>query len=242
MRSIILLLALSLLVSASPQDQSTQDQGPQNPGSQEKQDTQNQGRPPAPTAVTTTTIATTTTAATTTTNPNALPLPANIVQELKSLYSDQLNNPLFAAIGRTASPGGIPRASAALQEKAYNVALATATGPVPQPAYMSGLPDDQRRYLQNYHSQIANVWDQKGKVSSKPPANRTVVAASSGGGARARASATGGGTGIPIQPPPTVAEPAPVPGNAAGARCQPAGVYKMAGAAALGLLGIAAFL
>ncbi|KAI4091250.1 MAG: hypothetical protein LQ344_004243 [Seirophora lacunosa] len=268
MRSIIFLLALPLLSSARPQDKGSQNQDIQNQDTQnqdiqnqdtpnqdpQNQDTQNQNPQtqastlPAPTLPTANSTSST---QPTPTLPPSLPA-SNFALNYASLYSAQLNNPLWSSLATASSPGGIPRASAASQENAYIAALSTTiASAVPQPAYIAALPPDQRAYMESYHSQVAAIADADFRGTTAvvaPPASTTM------GGDNASATTTGGevvteappGDGEQQQPP-VVAEPGPGAGNATavaglGAPGRPTGVYKMAAAAAMGVLGIAAFL
>ncbi|KAI4139357.1 MAG: hypothetical protein L6R39_006330, partial [Caloplaca ligustica] len=120
--------------------------------------------------------------------------------------------------------------------------LSTATGDVPQPAYITGLPADQRAYVESFNAQVASI--AKVDFFGTTPSNSTTTARNG-----TSSTASGGGQGStttpgPDAPPASSSPPATntTDSQAIGAPSQPTGVYKMAAGAAMGVLGVAAFL
>ncbi|KAI4122575.1 MAG: hypothetical protein LQ338_005731, partial [Usnochroma carphineum] len=163
----------------------------------------------------------------------------NFNKDYLSLLSAQTNNTLWAALATASSLGNIPRASALAQEKAYIDRLPTATGEVSQPAYITGLPADQKAYMQSFNRQVASI----AKVDFFGEArNATNATSLSTMGGRQGATTTAGQTSQGPSSSPSASATNTTGSKALGNPSQPTGVYKMAGAAAVGVLGVVAFL
>ncbi|KAL8901619.1 MAG: hypothetical protein Q9207_005115, partial [Kuettlingeria erythrocarpa] len=134
-------------------------------------------------------------------------------------------------------------------QNSYIDALRTATGPVPPPAYITGLPADQRAYMESLNQQIAAVAsvDFRGVRVTTPSSTMS----GDGNGNGTSETASGGLVGTTAGPDATTAttgQDQAAPANTTssstglGVGSQPTGVYKMAAGAAMGVLGVAALL
>ncbi|KAL8917235.1 MAG: hypothetical protein Q9208_008074 [Pyrenodesmia sp. 3 TL-2023] len=183
---------------------------------------------------------------TTTTDPNALTpsqRAANFALDYQRLLAAQRNNTLFLALQTASSPGNTPRASASAQQNSYIAALRTATGSVPQPAYITGLPADQRAYMESFNKQIAEIAsvDFRGVATTSSSATTRNGTSSTSGNGGGQVGTPGPETPAVVSPsPPAAANSTSAIGMALGS--QPTGVYKMAAGAAMGVLGVAVFL
>ncbi|KAL8785604.1 MAG: hypothetical protein Q9213_003258 [Squamulea squamosa] len=127
------LLALPLLSSATPQ-------GP--PASN-----------PAPVTPQPNPITTSTTQPTTTTlSPDQRK--AQYDSNYASLASSATTDPSYLAFASGLAAVSIPNSLASAQEASYIAALRTATGPVPEPAYITALPQAQRSWIRGFHRQL----------------------------------------------------------------------------------------
>ncbi|KAL8665389.1 MAG: hypothetical protein Q9202_002282 [Teloschistes flavicans] len=216
---------------------------------------------PASVAVTITTIISTTIASsppTTTTSLTPFQHKQQAVRfaaDYASLIKAQSTNPNFIALQTD-------RSDFARQESAYILALETATGEIPQPAYVTALPVEQQSYLSSLHASLASIakvdYGLAGSSSSSSvssdaaatpaaalrngtmPVNGTIVA----GGNSTTASNVTVVLSTTATPPAGTGPPANSTNsskNLAVGR-QPAGLVKMVGAGLIGVMGIAAFL
>ncbi|KAI4118585.1 MAG: hypothetical protein LQ338_007376, partial [Usnochroma carphineum] len=162
----------------------------------------------------------------------------NFNKDYHSLLSAQTNNTLWAAL----AIGNIPRASALAQERAYIDRLSTATGEVPQPAYITGLPADQKAYVQSFNRQVASIAKVDFFGEARNATNATNATSVSTMGGRQGATTTAGQTSQGPSSSPSASATNTTGSKALGNPSQPTGIYKMAGAAVVGVLGVAAFL
>ncbi|KAL8850273.1 MAG: hypothetical protein Q9221_004783 [Calogaya cf. arnoldii] len=120
------LLALPLLAFATPQDPNPAPANPQ-PNSTAAQPT-------------------------TTLSPDQL---AQFDAKYASLASAATTDPAYAILASNLAAASIPTPLANAQEASYIAALRTATGSVPEPAYITNLPEDQQSWIRGFHQQIA---------------------------------------------------------------------------------------
>ncbi|KAI4102136.1 MAG: hypothetical protein L6R37_004559 [Teloschistes peruensis] len=227
---------------------------------------------PASVAVTITTIISTTTSplssspsASTTTTTSLDPSQrrqqaARFAADYASIISAQRTNPNFLALETDTVAN---RLEAARQESAYLLALKTATGDVPLPAYVTALPADQQSYFGDLHTSLAAIAKADYGLAASSISSVVVtstVAAGSGNGTlpvNGTGAAAGGNstiasngtvvlstTAAPLAQEPSAAPPAngTDPSKGMGVGRQPAGLVKMVGAGLVGVMGIALFL
>ncbi|KAL9584726.1 MAG: hypothetical protein Q9212_001939 [Teloschistes hypoglaucus] len=187
---------------------------------------------------------------------------ARFAADYASLISAQRTNPNFLAL-ETAT--AVDRSEAARQESAYLLALKTATGEVPLPAYVTALPADQQSYFGDLHASFAAIARADYGLAVASSSSSSGVAAMStaavlgngtlpvnGTGAAAGGNSTIAANGTVVLST-TAAPPAQEPSAAApangtnaskglGVERQPAGLVKMVGAGLVGVMGIAVFL
>ncbi|KAI4193745.1 MAG: hypothetical protein LQ350_008175 [Teloschistes chrysophthalmus] len=189
---------------------------------------------------------------------------ARFAADYASLISAQRTNPNFLAL-QTAT--AVDRPEAARQESAYLLALKTATGDIPLPAYVTALPQDQQSYFGDLHASLAAIARAdyglavaSSSASSSAAAMSTAMATGVGNGTlpiNGTGAAAGGNSTIAsngtVVLSTTAAPPAQEPSAAApangtnaakgmGVGRQPAGLVKMVGAGLVGVMGIAVFL
>ncbi|KAL8727523.1 MAG: hypothetical protein Q9166_005994 [cf. Caloplaca sp. 2 TL-2023] len=182
-----LFLPFPFLSSATPQSPPVQIP-PQNPAS----DTNLQPQPtPTPNATPSPP------APTTTLNPQQLN--DKFLADYASLFSAASTNPVYNVLATAVSAGGVPRFEANAQEATYINALFTATASVAEPAYITGLPQDQQSWVRGFHAQIASV------AAAVDFATTTTTPAPSGSSSVAAPSSTSGygsnGTDGVVPPP-----------------------------------------
>ncbi|KAL8896181.1 MAG: hypothetical protein Q9192_003219 [Flavoplaca navasiana] len=71
-----------------------------------------------------------------------------------SLASVVNTDPAYLALVSNVAAAGISTPVANAQEGSYIVSLRTATGPIPEPPYVTNLPPDQQSWIQDFHQQI----------------------------------------------------------------------------------------
>ena len=131
------LLSLPLLSSAVPQDPPVNNPAPANPQVAPQQPQAN----PTPAQPTTT----------------LSPDQRNAQYDAKyaSLASAALTDPNYLAFSSGLSAASIPVTIVSQQEASYILALKTATASIPEPAYITNLPQDQQSWIRGFHQQLA---------------------------------------------------------------------------------------
>ncbi|KAL8867410.1 MAG: hypothetical protein Q9198_008525, partial [Flavoplaca austrocitrina] len=71
-----------------------------------------------------------------------------------SLASVVNTDPAYLTLASNVAAAGISTPVANAQENSYIVSLRTATGPIPEPPYVTNLPPNQQSWIQAFHQQI----------------------------------------------------------------------------------------
>ncbi|KAL8911695.1 MAG: hypothetical protein Q9171_003185 [Xanthocarpia ochracea] len=182
-----------------------------------------------------------------------------------SLASAALTDPNYLAFATGISAASIPVTVVSQQEASYILALKTATASIPEPAYITNLPEGQQSWIRSFHQQLAGPTPAASAPSGVLPpmpssssANGTPVSGQSGAptpsvvnGSTVPASSVSGSptdTATNAQVPPPPAPTATVDaGNGTNGTNDTSGAMGMGegrggllGMGAMGLLGVVA--
>ena len=201
--------------------------------------------PPKPTTPVLATVNATTTI--------SLPGPTQLAKfqsDYAAYLSAQSANSAFKVFETAKAAGKVPAVAAQAQEQAYLNALQTATGPIAPPPFVTGLPKDQQSFWSSFNAHVATLAQKDYaiiKAINLTIANNGTLSNSTGNGTltTTKSSTSAKPTGSPTPSP----SPSPAPtttttssSKGLGNPSQPTGIYKAAGAAAVGVMGIAALL
>ncbi|KAL8767210.1 MAG: hypothetical protein Q9209_006215 [Squamulea sp. 1 TL-2023] len=163
-----------------------------------------------------------------------------------SLASSATTDPSYLAFASGLAAASIPNSLASAQEASYIAALRTATGPVPEPAYITALPQAQQSWIRGFHQRLnpaVSTAVPSSSVTILPPASTTLPATNATQGgivvngttvASGQPTAPGTSGLMPPPPPPTATAD---PGNGTNGTNETSGAMSL-GEAKSGLWGM----
>ncbi|KAL8810370.1 MAG: hypothetical protein Q9200_002629 [Gallowayella weberi] len=250
------LLSLPLLTSAIPQappaDAPVTDPVPQ-PAAENPQSSSANPQPTIPSSLPTTTQQPSTTL-------NRSQRNEKFIADYNSLISAANSIPAYQALATGRTAGAVPASIANAQEQSYINLIKSATASIPEPSYITGLPQDQQSWVRGFHSQLQSI--AAADLGASPIATTSTAAPTgsvqSGNGTEmvangttsvaqpsstvAMPTATDMPTAVPEQPPVNGTNGTNTTSGAEGFGGQRGSVWSMVGAGIIGVMGVMALL
>ncbi|KAL8676092.1 MAG: hypothetical protein Q9186_007355 [Xanthomendoza sp. 1 TL-2023] len=178
------------------------------------------------------------------------------IADYNALISAAATIPAYQALATGLTAGAVPASIANAQEQSYINLLKSATAPVPEPAYITGLPQDQQSWVRSFHLQLQSV--AAADLGAAPVATTSTAAPTGSVQAGNGTEVVSNGTTSVAQPSSTVAVPSgtdvpiavpeqpPVNGTngtnttsgAEGLGAPRGNVWSMAAAGVVGVMGV----